>query len=53
MQLIFTDSVWAVRGESMSSVGCPYDNACAGSFFSFLKNERIPLFVTFFAMALT
>lgn len=26
---------------SMSSVGCPYDNACAESFFSILKNECI------------
>lgn len=26
---------------SMSSVGCPYDNACAESFFSLLKNEYI------------
>ena len=26
---------------SMSSVGCPYDNACAESFFSLLKNECI------------
>lgn len=26
---------------SMSSVGCPYDNACVESFFSLLKNECI------------
>lgn len=26
---------------SMSAVGCPYDNACAESFFSLLKNECI------------
>ncbi|MEG2081540.1 MAG: IS3 family transposase, partial [Oscillospiraceae bacterium] len=26
---------------SMSSVGCPYDNACAENFFSMLKNECI------------
>lgn len=26
---------------SMSAIGCPYDNACAESFFSLLKNECI------------
>lgn len=26
---------------SMSAIGCPYDNACAESFFSLLKNEYI------------
>ena len=26
---------------SMSSVGCPYDNACAENFFSMLKTECI------------
>jgi len=26
---------------SMSSIGCPYDNACVESFFSLLKNECI------------